>query len=93
MKAIITTGSYSVFGSGSSTAILKLANGKRIVGKDVPNGYSDNGFVGFVAREVNLYPKTKVTYYRATYPGSKQEFSGTWEELLSQTKFPLVKEL
>jgi hypothetical protein len=91
MKARITTGSFHVFGSGSGSAILRLANGKRITGSEPID--TDNGFIGYTSTEVNLYPKTRVVYNRGSYPGGSFRFEGTWEDLIRKHGDRLVKSL
>ncbi len=91
MKARVTVGAYDVFGSGTGWARLQLQNGKRVKGDDSTKECIENGFIGFISREVNLYPKTKITYERGAYPGGSLKFEGTWEQLLLQEKFKLVK--
>ena len=81
MKARITTGSFPVFGSGASSAVLLAGGGKRIRGVNPIDTH--NGFVGFTSSEVNLYPKTRVIYRRGTYPGGSFAFEGTWGDLVA----------
>jgi hypothetical protein len=87
MKARITTGSYHVFGSGGASVRL-MVRGKRIDG--VNPIQKDNGFVGFVSTEVNLYPKTPVSYSRGAYPGGGFRFEGSWGDLVAQHPGRLV---
>jgi hypothetical protein len=87
MKARITTDAFHVFGSGGSSARL-LVRGKRING--VNPIQKDNGFVGFTSTEVNLYPKTPVSYSRGAYPGGGFRFEGSWGDLITRHPDRLV---
>lgn len=87
MKARITTSTFHVFGSGAASARL-LVRGKRINGVNPLS--KENGFVGFISTEVNLYPKTPVSYSRGAYPGGGFRFEGSWGDLITRHPDRLV---
>ena len=92
MRSRITTSAFHIFGSGSASAKLCLAEtGERVIGDD--KEFTENSFVGFSSTVVNLPPETPITYYRGTTPGSSVWFEGTWGELLHQQNFKLVQNL
>lgn len=86
MKTRLDTSAYELFGSGSATCKLEAYIGgywKRIKGDETTTVDRNNGFAGLRSTVVQLYPKTKVRWVRAFYPGGRRTFEGTWEQLCS----------
>ena len=95
MKTRIDTSAWEIFGSGSASCKLEaFIGGKWVqVRGDARTAVDrDNGFVGVRSTVVELYPKTKVRWVRAFYPGGRSSFEGTWAQLCLLPLAQRVKE-
>ncbi len=80
ISCTLKTGSYHVFGSGSSWAVLTADDIVRVKGSDMKS--ADNGFIGYEWSVVTLPEDTEVEYEVGAYPGGGFKFKGYWGELV-----------